>query len=124
MDIALNHTTGENPLAKLYWNSSTNAPAANNPWLNVSATHPYNVFNDFNHESLATRYFTSMVVEHWLQEYKIDGFRFDLAKDLRKTHSAVVVPLTKPVLRNTMQTAWRSGKDIMTPVSLKQPAVM
>ena len=63
MDIALNHTTGANPLAALYWNSSTNQPAANNPWLNVSATHPYNVFNDFNHESLATRYFTSRVVE-------------------------------------------------------------
>jgi len=80
MDIALNHTTGANPLAALYWNSSTNQPAANNPWLNVSATHPYNVFNDFNHESLATRYFSSRVIEHWLQEYKIDGFRFDLSK--------------------------------------------
>lgn len=80
MDIALNHTTGTNPLAQLYWNSATNQPAANNPWLNVSATHPYNVFNDFNHESLATRYFTSRVVEYWLQEYKLDGFRFDLSK--------------------------------------------
>jgi glycosidase len=80
MDIALNHTTGANPLAALYWNSSGNQPAANNPWLNVTATHPYNVFNDFNHESLPTRYFTSRVVEHWLQEYKLDGFRFDLAK--------------------------------------------
>lgn len=80
MDIALNHTTGLNPLAALYWNSATNQPAANNPWLNVSATHPYNVFNDFNHESLATRYFTSRVAEHWLTEYKIDGFRWDLSK--------------------------------------------
>ena len=80
MDIALNHTTGLNPLAALYWNSATNQPAANNPWLNVTATHPYNVFNDFNHESLRTRYFTSRVVEHWLTEYKIDGFRFDLSK--------------------------------------------
>jgi hypothetical protein len=80
MDIALNHTTGLNPLAALYWNSATSQPAANNPWLNVTATHPYNVFNDFNHESLATRYFTSRVVEHWLQEYKMDGFRFDLSK--------------------------------------------
>lgn len=80
MDIALNHTTDDNPLAKLYWNSGTNQPAANNPWLNVSATHPYNVFNDFNHESLATRYFSSRVIEHWLQEYKVDGFRFDLSK--------------------------------------------
>ena len=80
MDIALNHTTGNNPLAALYWNSSTNQPAANNPWLNVSATHPYNVFNDFNHESLRTRYFTARVIEHWLQEYKLDGFRWDLSK--------------------------------------------
>lgn len=80
MDIAMNHTTGLNPLAALYWNSATNQPAANNPWLNVSATHPYNVFNDFNHESLQTRYFTSRVIEHWLQEYKLDGFRWDLSK--------------------------------------------
>lgn len=80
MDIALNHTTGANPLAALYWNSATNQPANNNPWLNVSATHPYNVFNDFNHESLATRYFSSRVMEYWLQEYKLDGFRFDLSK--------------------------------------------
>ncbi len=80
MDIALNHATGLCPLAALYWNNSTNQPAANNPWFNVSATHPYNVFNDFNHESLATRYFTSRVAEHWLTEYKIDGFRWDLSK--------------------------------------------
>jgi hypothetical protein len=80
MDIALNHTTGLNPLAQLYWNSATNQPAANNPWLNVSATHPFNVFNDFNHESLATRYFSSRVMDHWLTEYKLDGFRFDLSK--------------------------------------------
>lgn len=80
MDIALNHATSQCPLAALYWNSVTNQPAANNPWFNVTATHPYNVFNDFNHESLATRYFTSRVVEHWLTEYKLDGFRWDLSK--------------------------------------------
>ncbi len=80
MDIALNHTTGLNPLAALYWNSAANQPAANNPWLNVTATHPYSVFNDFNHESLNTRYFTGRVIEYWLQEYKLDGFRWDLAK--------------------------------------------
>ena len=80
MDIALNHTTGSNPLAALYWNNSTNKPTPYNPWLNVDAKHPYNVFNDFNHESLATRNFTSRVIEHWLKEYKLDGFRFDLSK--------------------------------------------
>ena len=80
MDMALNHATGLCPLAALYWNGAANQPAANNPWFNVTATHPYNVFNEFNHESLATRYFTSRVVEHWLTEYKLDGFRWDLSK--------------------------------------------
>lgn len=93
MDIALNHTTGASPLAALYWNSSTNQPAANNPWLNVTATHPFSVFNDFNHESLRTRYFTSRVIEHWLQEYKLDGFRWDLSKGFTQTNSGSNVGL-------------------------------
>jgi hypothetical protein len=80
MDLALNHTTGLNPLAQLYWDAANNQPAANNPWLNPTAKHPYNVFNDFNHESLQTRYFSSRVIEHWLKEYRLDGFRFDLSK--------------------------------------------
>ncbi len=87
MDMTLNHTTGLNPLAALYWNSATNQPAADNPWLNVSARHPYNVFNDFNHESLNTRYFSSRVIEHWLTEYKIDGYRFDLSKGFTQNNN-------------------------------------
>jgi 1,4-alpha-glucan branching enzyme len=93
MDIALNHTTGLNPLAALYWNSAQNRPAPDNPWLNVTATHPFNVFNDFNHESLRTRYFTSRVVEHWLQEYRLDGFRFDLSKGFTQVNSGSDVGL-------------------------------
>ncbi len=93
MDIALNHTTGQNPLAALYWNTSTNQPAANNPWLNVTATHPFNVFNDFNHQSAATQYFFKRVVEHWLQEYKLDGFRFDLSKGFTQFNSGSNVNL-------------------------------
>ena len=87
MDIALNHTTGLNPLAALYWNNAANRPAPDNPWLNETARHPFNVFNDFNHESLRTRYFSSRVIEHWLQEYRLDGFRFDLSKGFTQVNS-------------------------------------
>lgn len=87
MDIALNHATGLCPLAALYWNNALNQPAANNPWFNETARHPFNVFNDFNHESIRTRYFFSRVVEHWLQEYKLDGFRFDLSKGFTQVNS-------------------------------------
>jgi hypothetical protein len=93
MDIVLNHATGQCPLAALYWNSATNQPAANNPWFNVTATHPFSVFNDFNHESLQTRYFTSRVIEHWLQNYKLDGFRWDLSKGFTQFNSGSNVSL-------------------------------
>ena len=87
MDIALNHATGLCPLAALYWDAANSRPAANNPWFNTVATHPFSVFNDFNHESLQTKYFFKRVTEHWLVDYKIDGFRFDLSKGFTQTNS-------------------------------------
>jgi 1,4-alpha-glucan branching enzyme len=80
MDIALNHSFGSSPMVQLYWDAANNRPAANNPWFNAVPRHPFNVGYDMNHESLSTRYFVSRVVEHWLTNYKIDGFRFDLSK--------------------------------------------
>ena len=85
LDVVYNHCTGNAPQAKLYWNSTTNNPAANNPWLNVTATHPYSVFNDFNHNSVATKYLVTRSLNFWLDEYKVDGFRFDLAKGFSQT---------------------------------------
>lgn len=79
-DMVLNHSFGSSPMVQLYWNASTSKPAANSPWFNVDATHPYNVGFDFNHESAATKYFAKNVMKFWMQEYKIDGFRFDLSK--------------------------------------------
>ncbi len=80
MDIALNHSFGLSPMVQLYFDGVNNRPAANNPWFNQYPKHAFNVGYDMNHESLATRYFTSRVLTHWLTEYKIDGFRFDLSK--------------------------------------------
>ncbi len=34
----------------------------------------------FNHESPATKTFTQRVITYWLNNYHIDGYRFDLAK--------------------------------------------
>ncbi len=87
MDIALNHQFGLSPMVQLYFDGANNQPAANSPWFNQQPTHPFNVGYDMNHESLATRYYTSRVVEHWLTEYKIDGFRFDLSKGFTQVNS-------------------------------------
>jgi 1,4-alpha-glucan branching enzyme len=80
LDAVLNQTTGASPLAALYWNSTLNRPAADNPWLNQTATHPFSVFDDFNHESEATKYHVARFIRYWLTEYKLDGFRWDLSK--------------------------------------------
>lgn len=87
MDIALNHSFGLSPLVQLYWDAANNRPAANNPWFNPVAKHAFNVGYDMNHESVATHYYFSRIVEHWLQEYKLDGFRFDLSKGFTQTQT-------------------------------------
>ena len=87
MDIAMNHAFGLSPTVQMYFNSTTGQPAANNPWHNVTPTHPFNVGYDFNHESPATKELVSRVIEHWLTKYKIDGFRWDLSKGFTQTNS-------------------------------------
>lgn len=87
LDVVYNHCTGNAPQAKMYWNSATNQPAANNPWLNVTAPHPYSVFNDFNHTVATTQYLVSRAMRHWISEYKVDGYRLDLAKGFTQTVS-------------------------------------
>lgn len=87
MDIALNHQFGSSPMVQLYWDAANNRPAANNPWFNPTPRHAFNVGYDMNHESADTRYFFGRVVEHWLQEYKLDGFRFDLSKGFTQVNT-------------------------------------
>ncbi|MFA6838119.1 MAG: alpha-amylase family glycosyl hydrolase, partial [Dysgonamonadaceae bacterium] len=80
IDVVYNHATGANPFAKLYWDTSKNKTLANNPYFNVDAPHPYSVFHDFNHESPLVRKFVKRNLEFLLNEYHVDGFRFDLTK--------------------------------------------
>ena len=87
LDVVYNHCTGNAPQAKMYWDAANNRPAANNPWLNQTTPHAYAFFNDFNHTSPATQYLVQRSLNHWLAEYKVDGFRFDLAKGFTQTQS-------------------------------------
>jgi glycosidase len=79
LDMVLNHSTGNSPMVQLYGTIS-GGPTADNPWFNVVAKHPANVYNDLNHESPYTRYWSKNVMKFWLQEYHVDGYRFDLSK--------------------------------------------
>lgn len=87
LDIALNHQDVPNTYASMYFNFTTFKPTPDNPWFNVDARHPFNVFNDMNHESSYTKKYIDTVNYYWLNEYKVDGFRFDLSKGFTQTNN-------------------------------------
>ncbi|RZM27405.1 MAG: 1,4-alpha-glucan-branching protein [Pedobacter sp.] len=87
MDMVLNHSFGQSPMVQLYFDAATGKPASNSPWFNADPTHPFNVGFDFNHESAATKTFTKNVLKFWMQQYRVDGFRFDLSKGFTQKNS-------------------------------------
>jgi 1,4-alpha-glucan branching enzyme len=76
IDMVFNHATGWAPFNKLFGGYDN---LKDNPYFNVNAPHDGNVFEDFNHEfDLTLKHFTR-VLNYWLKEYKIDGYRMDLS---------------------------------------------
>lgn len=89
-DIVFNHVEKWSPFAELYLDQQ-GYPSEDNPWLNADvdlndpkgyyqACHPYNVFFDFDHSSIHTQQLVDRTTRYWMEEYRIDGFRFDLTK--------------------------------------------
>ncbi len=84
LDVALNHAFGRNPMNRMWMNDPDGDgwgdPSSENPYFNQTATHSYSVGSDFNHQSSRTQQYTERVIKHWIEEFKIDGFRWDLTK--------------------------------------------
>lgn len=80
LDVVYNHASGQNALVRLWNNGGYSGPTSDNPYFNVTATHPFSVFNDMNHESPVTRRYIKRANEFWMKEYNVDGFRYDLSK--------------------------------------------
>ena len=85
LDMVFNHATGLNPMNKLYPYTS-DKPAETelrfNPWFNVSAPHPDNVYEDWNHDFAPAKEMFTRALKYWIQEYKVDGYRMDLSHGL------------------------------------------
>ncbi len=92
LDIALNHVYGRSPLVRMWMNDPDGdgwgGPAADNPYMNTVATHTYSVGDDINHSSNLSQYYVKRTVEHWIENYKIDGLRWDLTKGFTQNCSA------------------------------------
>ena len=84
LDVALNHAFGRNPMVRMWMDDPDNdgwgEPSSENPYFNETARHSYNVGSDFDHSNSFTKNYTKRVVKHWIEEFNIDGFRWDLTK--------------------------------------------
>lgn len=92
LDVALNHAFGRNPMVRMWMNDPDGdgfgSPTAENPYFNMVAKHTYSVGEDFNHQSLRTQNYVNRVIKQWIEEYKIDGFRWDLTKGFTQACTA------------------------------------
>lgn len=87
LDIALNHVYGRSALERM-WMTDTdgdgwaNGITSENPYCNANAMHSYSVGRDLNHFNTAnlTQYYVERTIAHWIENFKIDGFRWDLTK--------------------------------------------
>lgn len=84
LDVALNHVYGRSPLVRMWMNDfdgdGFGEPTSTNPYVNQTAKHSYNVGYDLNHQLTPTQNYVQRTLKHWIEEFKIDGFRWDLTK--------------------------------------------
>lgn len=91
LDVVFNHATGQNPYYRL-WNTDNGGyggvASDDNPFFNAEAKHAYSVFNDFDHSAQATKDYVKRISQYWIDEYNLDGFRWDLTKGFTQNCSA------------------------------------
>ena len=91
-DLVMNHVMGRSPMNRMWMNdpdgNGWGEPSEESPYFNEIATHSYGLGNDFNHQSPYTQYYTQRVVKHWIEEFKIDGIRWDLTKGFTQNCNA------------------------------------
>ena len=75
VDMVFNHATGLQS-----WNALWGKDKS--PYYNPTNPHGDAFFEDLNHNYQGTRDYFTYVLKHWLTEYKVDGFRLDLAHGL------------------------------------------
>ena len=80
LDMVFNQSDWQHPWYQMY-------PVGSNPFYNATAPHAYSVLNDWNQGYPLVRQQWKDVVQYWMEEYHVDGFRFDLVKGLGDNNS-------------------------------------
>ena len=116
LDVVYNHAFSQNPYVQLYFDGANFRPTPESPYFNVEATHAFNVGYDFNHESPYTVDYVNRVMRYWLEEFRVDGFRFDLTKGFTQNANgpfdAGAYDASRiAILKNYADVVWNAGGD-------------
>lgn len=117
LDLVMNHAFGRSPLVRMWMDdpdgNGFGDVSSENPYFNENPTHSYNVGSDFNHQQPHVQEYTRRVIKHWIEEFKIDGFRWDLTKGFTQNCSGSDEGCTNSyqqdrvdVLRNYADYSW------------------
>jgi hypothetical protein len=88
LDQVFNHSFGQNPQVRMYSENGAAGPVTpENPWFNVVPRHDFNVGYDYNHDNTDVQEFVQRNLQFWIEEYKFDGFRFDLSKGFTQNNT-------------------------------------
>lgn len=92
LDLVLNHAFGRSPMVRMWMDDADGNgfgdPTSENPYFNTAPRHSYNVGYDYNHQNPRVKDYVKRVIKHWVEEFNIDGFRWDLTKGFTQNCTA------------------------------------
>jgi glycosidase len=92
LDLAFNHAFGRNAMERMWMvdpdGDGWGNPSSENPYFNETARHSYSVGYDFDHSNAFTKAYVKSTIKHWIEDFKIDGFRWDLTKGFTQNCTA------------------------------------
>ncbi len=87
IDVVYNHAFSQSPLCQMWWDQANFRPSSDNPYMNVTPTHDFNVGYDMDHSNVHTKEYVKQTLQYWIDEYRVDGFRFDLSKGFTQNNT-------------------------------------
>lgn len=89
LDVVYNHGTGQSPYFRMYNDCNGcfggNATAENPIFAEFDPNPTFSFFEKINHNKPFTQEWLDTMNQYWLEEYNIDGFRFDFTKGFTMT---------------------------------------
>lgn len=78
LDVVYNHAHDNSPLIRTFGSGRASSFENGNPLLGPG--HAYNVFFHLNHDHPYIQYWLDRMNRYWVENYRVDGYRFDLSK--------------------------------------------